>query len=235
MNLMGSIENPSAQPLQGNNNPQVATPTLQNQQPLEPTITYSSSTPESAPKKKISIKKLLLFFFGLILIAIIIFIGAILFSTRVLHRNPYLVVVPKIIPTGFVRADTVQSERYETGRFFVFTYNNPSGKKFTYHLQFDAPETKKCSPPQTESTFISDYQVFRPKDSSNGCAMTLTDKDGNKSRVYKWRSSDNTQFFVFADNLSVSEQEVLTMANSPKVQLIFVGGYVDPNTGKEVN
>src|SRR3989304_2048541 len=124
MNLMGSIENPSAQPLQGNNNPQVATPTLQNQQPLEPTITYSSSTPESAPKKKISIKKLLLFFFGL-------------------------------------------------------TYNNPSGKKFTYHLQFDAPETKKCSPPQTESTFISDYQVFRPKDSSNGCALTLTDKDGN--------------------------------------------------------
>lgn len=76
--------------------------------------------------------------------------------------------------------------------------------------------------PQPESSFISDYKVFRPKGSIDGCAMTLVDKDGNRMRVYKWRSSDNTQFFVFADNLSIDEREVLTMANFTKVQLIFV-------------
>lgn len=231
---METSENPTILPLQGDNNPQVVTPNLQNQQSFQPTVTYSSSPPEQVPKKKIAFKKMLIYFFGLIFLVIILLVGAVLFSTRVLHKRPNLVVVPKAVPSGYVRAGTVQSERDETGRFFIFTYNNFNGERFTYHLQFDAPETKKCSPPLAESSFISDYQVFSPKDSNDGCTMTLTDKDGKKTRVYKWRS-DNTQFFVFADNLSVDEQEVLTMANSLKIQLIFIGGYVDPNTGKEVN
>lgn len=151
-----------------------------------------------------------------------------------LHRRPYIVVVPKTVPSGFARAESVQSERDENGRFFILTYNNPSGEKFTYHLQLDATESQGCSPPQAEPSFVSDYRVFSPTDSDDGCAMTLTNKDEKKTSVYKWHSG-SLQYFIFADNLCISDQEALNIANSLKYQLIFIGGTIDPNTGREIN
>lgn len=230
---METIENPLVSPLRGNNNPEVAT-SIQNQQTLQQPVTYTSTPPNPGPKRNVSFKKLVFYFFGLILLVVVLFIGAILFSTRVLHRRPYIVIVPKTVPSGFTRAEAVQSERDENGRFFIFTYNNPSGEKFTYHLQLDAPESQGCSPPQAEPSFVSDYRVFSPKDSDDGCAMTLTNKDDKKTSVYKWHSG-SSQYFIFADNLCISDQEALNIANSLKAQLIFIGGTIDPNTGREIN
>lgn len=189
--------------------------------------TQSFNVESEPPKKRGSVfKKIIITILILVGLIIFLFVGGVLFSSRVLHKTPYIVLTPKDIPVGFERKETVQSEEDETGRFYIFTYLHPSKGNFTYHLQYNPPDYTKCSRPQTESSFISDYQEFLPEGSEDGCAMTLTDKDRNRKRVYRWYK-DGAQFFVFAENLSVNEQEVKNIANSLKPELIFVGKYVD--------
>lgn len=217
---MEIIENSTTPPL-GNNNPQTVIPNLQTQQPLQPTVTHPPSSPEQVSIKKRPFKKILFYFFGIVFLVIILLVGVVLFSIKVLHKVPHLVAVPSVIPQGFVKTDGIQSGKDENGSFYIFTYKNIDGKAFTYHMLFNAP-IGICETPPMETSIIKDYQLFRPKDSDDGCAMTLTDKDGNITRVYKWRLSKE-QFFIFANNLSINDQEALMMANTLKVQLIIVG------------
>lgn len=203
-------------------------------EPLSP-LGQSSPSPETVKYQPISIqgekgksswKKIIIYVFGFIGLLIILFVGGVLFSSKVLHMNPYIVMTPKVIPVGFERTGTVQSERDKEGRFYIFTYSNLKGQKFTYTLRLNTTDVQKCSPPQSQQSFISDYLDFRPKDSNDGCAMTLTDKDGDKKRVYLW-GSENARFYIFAENLSISDQMAMDLADSLKPELIFVGKYIN--------
>lgn len=131
---MGTTDSSPFQPQQVNNNPQTVTPNFQNLQPYRPTAIFTPPSAPEHPKKKLSIKKILLYLFGLIFLAISLLVGVVYFSVWILHKSPYLVIVPKVIPIGYVRKNTIQSEESKDGRFFIFTYNNSVGNKFTYHL-----------------------------------------------------------------------------------------------------
>ncbi len=185
-------------------------------EPSLPPVQY----PLQREKKKLSWKKIIIYFFGFIVLLIFLLIGGVFFSSRVLGVRPYIVFTPKVIPAGFERARTFQSAKDAEGRLSMFTYSNLVGQEFIYILQLHAIDNQKCSPPPSGVSFISDYADFRPKDSKVGCAMTLTKNDGNKKRIYFWRS-ESAKYYIFAENLSISDQQAMDLANSLKFELIF--------------
>lgn len=44
--------------------------------------------------------------------------------------------------------------------------------------------------------------------------------------AYKWRT-DSAQFFLYAENLCINDQEALDIANLLNPELIFVGKYIN--------
>ena len=203
---------------------------VQEPQNIPASGTQSFNVESEPPKKKgLIFKKIIIAILVLVGLVIFLFLAGVLFSSRVLHKTPSIVLTSKNIPIGFKREKTVLSERDEAGRSYIFTYLHPIKGIFIYHLQYNLSNYTKCSPPQAESSlssFLSNYRVFQPKKSEDGCAVTLTNKDGNKKGAYKWRT-DSAQFYIYAENLCINDQEALNIANSLNPELIFVGKYIN--------
>lgn len=172
------------------------------------------------------IKKIFIFSIILVGFLIILVAGGVIFSSRVLNIIPYLVSTPKVIPPGYTREDTIQSERDNLGRFYIFTYKHPEKENFTYHLRLKSSDVRVCSPQKATSSVIADYSEFNLKDFDGCCAMTLTEADGSKKRVYQWYK-DDTQFYIFTSDASINDSEVLDMMRSLKTELVFIGSYID--------
>ena len=160
-------------------------------------------------------------FLGIAIGLIVLYFLIVAVSSRLFGVTPYIAVVPRLIPVGFSQDKDVLSGVDSQGRFYIFSYKSIAGGEFTYHLRYDPPLSGTCQNPPSESTVMSDFADFSPKDSRGGCVMTLTDKNGIKTRVYIWWSN-STHFYVFSKNLSVSDTEVTNMANSliPKVVMV---------------
>lgn len=165
-------------------------------------------------------------FFLYIFLILFLLIAGFLFFAKIFHLQPLM--TPEVIPSGFERTKTVFLTRTDKGNIYRFDYINSNGEKFTYVLVINSKGLKNCSPPPIDSSFITDYSEFLPNfltksiKVDGGCAMTLNNKnDGSKKRVYLWFYG-STRFYIFSENLCISEQEAMDLANSLRARLIFI-------------
>lgn len=132
-----------------------------------------------------------------------------------------LVYLPSTLPPGFhssgntylmmMGPDENISQQYKTDSGNHFSFSSISNQAFFCH-----PPTQVVTSAPNNLNVILNYHTIMLSDGTTSCVYTI-----NNGRVYQWAKGD-LEFTIIADNLSITDDQFIIIANSVRPQTVQV-------------
>jgi len=178
------------------------------------TADYSQAPTEiinSEPSKPLVNKKPKVLLIALLsFISIFCLIYFILFKTFSIYEPSYL-------PPGFKKLTRLLPEKNDPEKHIITEYYHPQKGIFALTQKI---QTINCKPPKSGS-IITDYRLFLPVNSTDGCAFTFNSQSGSKhtKQNYDWQIG-NTQLKLLSHDFNISDNEALMVADSLELKKV---------------
>lgn len=199
------------------NQPQIVTP--------EPQVINTGT--DTIPKKSSKAKVIIVI--GLITL-IAAAVAIYLFLIKPKDKLVEELYIPSYLPPGYSQLHKMMKL---TGEGKI-TYGIEYGKNLDIYFSFGqtSSSSSECiKPEEGVETAISDYEDFLPEGATEGCVVILGKGTENEGKAYRWLKN-NTKFTILLKDPSLSDEDILMVANSLQLQTTEIFTFPESNSTK---
>lgn len=159
-------------------------------------------------------KKIFVWTCVLIFSLVLLLTISIVIAGRVFQKSISVILIPKNIPSGFIRNPNVEFGYNKGNKFYYLIYNSPDRGSFNYWIDFGISDKLEC---KSTTNYIYESSFLPPK-TSEGCIVSGTTDKGEKEKIFTWRTND-IRYAIFVKNGSLTDDEVKEMARIFRLEL----------------